>query len=116
VSLTNVLYRKGPRVEPEEHPKAPRRMRKTSLIYKRKNSTLKGSDDGVLYLIKPRFWTLSIVSGYKNTKFGSWLCSRHQVKEGTRAEPAPETLYFYNLRRRTKSKNVVLSNGRMSGR
>jgi hypothetical protein len=31
------------------------------------NSILKGSDNGVLYLIKPRFWTLSIVSGYKNT-------------------------------------------------
>jgi hypothetical protein len=31
------------------------------------DSILKGSDDGVLYLIKPRFWTLSIVSGYKNT-------------------------------------------------
>jgi hypothetical protein len=34
-------------------------------------SILKGSDDGVLYLIKPHFWTLSIVTG-----------SRHQVKEG----------------------------------
>jgi hypothetical protein len=33
------------------------------------NSILKGSDDGVLYLIKPRFWTLSIVTGYKNTTF-----------------------------------------------
>jgi hypothetical protein len=26
------------------------------------DSILKGSDDGVLYLIKPRFWTLSIVT------------------------------------------------------
>jgi hypothetical protein len=33
------------------------------------SSILKGSDDGVLYLIKPRFWTLPIVSGYKNTMF-----------------------------------------------
>jgi hypothetical protein len=32
-------------------------------------SVLKGSDDGVLYLIKPHFWTLFIVSGYKNTTF-----------------------------------------------
>jgi hypothetical protein len=57
------------------------------------NSVLKGFDDGVLYLIKPRFWTLSIVSGYKNTT----------------AEPAPETLCFYNLRLWTKSKNMILS-------
>jgi hypothetical protein len=27
------------------------------------NSVLKGSDDGVLYLIKPRVWTFSIVTG-----------------------------------------------------
>jgi hypothetical protein len=38
----------------------------TNIIY---SSVLKGSEDGVLYLIKPRFWTLSIVSGYKNTTF-----------------------------------------------
>jgi hypothetical protein len=31
----------------------------------KRSSVLKGSDDGVLYLIKPRFWTFSIVTGYK---------------------------------------------------
>jgi hypothetical protein len=33
------------------------------------STILKDSDDGVLYLIKPHFWTLSIVSGYKNITF-----------------------------------------------
>jgi hypothetical protein len=43
------------------------------------DSILKGSDDGVLYLIKPRFWTLSIVSDYKNTTTGRpWFDHRQK--------------------------------------
>jgi hypothetical protein len=42
------------------------------------HSILKGSDDGVLYLINPRVWTFSIV-----------------LYLMTGAEPAPETLCFY---------------------
>jgi hypothetical protein len=79
-------------------------------------SILKGSDDGVLYLIKPRFWTLSIVSGYKNTTFRELVqWERLALSKGpnwvgplfylmTGAEPAPETLWNVNLRRWTKSK------------
>jgi hypothetical protein len=79
------------------------------------NSILKGSDDGVLYLIKPRFWTLSIASGYKIVQWKRLALSKGPNWAGplfylmTGAEPAPETLCFYNLWRWTKSKNVVLS-------
>jgi hypothetical protein len=83
---------------------------------------LKGSDDGILYLIKPRFWTLSIVTGYKNTTFRELALLPSSGKRGgptqlgpleraslshwsseflfylmTGAEPAPKTLCFYNL-------------------
>jgi hypothetical protein len=67
-------------------------------------SILKGSDDGVLYLIKPHFWTLSIITGYKTT-FRELALLPSSGKRGDptqlgplkRASHSHWTLCFYNL-------------------
>jgi hypothetical protein len=70
------------------------------------NSILKGSDDGVLYLIKPRFWTLSIITGYKNTTFQELALLLSSGKRGSPTQSGPlerASLSLDNLSQRTET-------------